>query len=148
VNGVRPARGSDGGSALIEFTLLATVLMVPFVYAVLCVFEVQRAAYALTAASREAGRAFVTAPDGVRADERARGAADLVLADHGVPSSTGVRIECSETPCLSPGARVTVVLTTSVRLPFVPAWGDGRAATVPVRARHTEVVDGFREARP
>ena len=37
--------GDESGSAIVEFVLLAVVLIVPFVYVLLCVFEVERAAF-------------------------------------------------------------------------------------------------------
>ena len=141
-------RSGDEGTAVVEFVLLAVVLLVPFLYAMLCVFEVQRAAYALTAASREAGRAMVTAPDGDSAHQRARGAADLVLEDHGVRSATSVDVDCASDPCLTPGSRVTVAMATSVRLPFLPHWRGGAPATIRVTTSHSEVVDAWREGRP
>jgi len=146
VTTVRPAH--DDGSATVEFVLLAVVLLVPFVYAVLCVFEVERAAYGLAAATREAGRAFVTAPDGAAAQERARAASALVLDDHGVVDPAPLRITCDASPCLTPGARVVVQVSMSVRLPLIPHLGTREPASVRVSATHVEVVDAFREARP
>lgn len=50
-------RARERGNALVEFTWLAVLLMIPLVYLMLTVFQVQKAAYAMEAASREAGRA-------------------------------------------------------------------------------------------
>ena len=143
----RDGRAEDDGTAVVEFVLLAVVLLVPFVYAVLCVFAVERAAFTLTSASRDAGRAFVTADDGATARDRADDAVRVALADHAVGSSVTTRVRCSADPCLTPGARVTVELTTSVVLPLVPHWGGGAPASVAVRARHVEVVDDYRAER-
>ena len=55
-------RGEEQGSALVEFTWLAILLMVPLLYIVLTVFEVQRAAFGVSTAARAAGRAFTQAP--------------------------------------------------------------------------------------
>lgn len=143
----RAAR-DDGGSVVVEVVLLAVVVMVPLAYGVLALFEVQRAAFAVSSAAREAGRAFVTAPSGAAASRRAEAAADLALADHGVPGATRVRVRCAASPCLTPGARVTVVVRARVRLPFVPRIAGAAPATVAVRARHVVVVDEFVERRP
>nr|MBA2738363.1 hypothetical protein [Nocardioidaceae bacterium] len=59
---MRRAR-SERGSALVEFTWLCLLLLVPMVYLLLAAMDVQRASYAATAASRAAGRAYVLAPD-------------------------------------------------------------------------------------
>jgi Flp pilus assembly protein TadG len=49
-------RRSERGSALVEVTWLPILLLVPLLYVVLAVFEVQRAAFAVNAATRAAGR--------------------------------------------------------------------------------------------
>ena len=140
-------RRDDDGSAIVEFTFLAVLFMVPLLYLLLTVFQVQRAAYAVTAATREAGRAFVTAPsDGVGLD-RAYAAAGVSLADHDLTlDASAMTIDCTAgASCLSPGSSVTVTMEVEVPLPFVPALWDGSfAAAVPVRATHVQVVDTYR----
>jgi hypothetical protein len=142
--------GGERGSAMVEFCSLALLLMVPLVYAVLVVFRVQAGAYGVTAAAREAGRAFVTASDPELAERRARGAAAIVAADQGlVLAPEAVSISCSTQPCLAPNSRVEVKIDTAVRLPFLPAVFAGRElASVALHARHTEVVDLYRTAGP
>nr|MBA2464590.1 hypothetical protein [Nocardioidaceae bacterium] len=60
---MRGRHRDESGSALVEVTWLAILLLVPLVYVVLGVFEVQRASFGSTSAARAAGRAFVLAPD-------------------------------------------------------------------------------------
>ena len=72
---LRRTDAAEAGTAIVEFVLLAVLLMVPMVYIVLVAFRLQSTAYALAAATREAGRAFVTAPDTELAQERAVAAA-------------------------------------------------------------------------
>jgi Flp pilus assembly protein TadG len=140
--------GGERGSAVVEFCALALLLMVPLVYAVLAVFRVQAGAYGVTAAAREAGRAFVTANDPELAERRARAAAAIVAADQGLMlQPDAVSISCSTQPCLAPNSRVVVKIDTAVRLPFMPAVFAGRElASVALHARHTEVVDRYRTA--
>ena len=130
----------DGGSAIVEFVLLGVLLLVPLCYLLLAVFELQRAAYAATTATREAGRAFVTAPDVDQAYARADAAARIALADQGLAGAdTHLRVECAEAAgCLDPGAVVWVSAEITVALPLAPA------SQVTVRARHAEPVDSFR----
>ena len=52
----------DEGNAIVEFVVLAMLLMLPLVYVLLAVFRVQTASYALSSAALEAGRVFATAP--------------------------------------------------------------------------------------
>lgn len=134
----------DDGSAMVEFTWLALLLLVPLVYVVLAVFEVQRTAYAVTNAAREAGRVFVTAPSVTQAYARADVAVQLAMTDQGAPLDT-VRstIICGSDPCLTPGGRVTVVVQAEVPLPFVPDLFGRSVASVSVDARHDATVDRY-----
>lgn len=137
----------ERGNALVEFSWLAIVLMVPLVYLVLTIFQVQRAAYAVTAASREAGRAYVTTKAGGDPDARALAAARLAAADQGITLSPGeVRVSCTGRPCVRPGGTVRVRVDTRVPLPYLPKVLFGHApASIAVHARHVEVVDTYRD---
>lgn len=150
--GAGPGRrigGEDEGNAIVEFVYLAVLLMVPLVYVLLTVFQVQRAAFAASSAAREAGRVFVTADDAAGGEERATLAARIVLRDSGLALRPGdLRISCSSTPCLEPGSRVEVVVTHGVSLPLMPeVFGDRGPASVTVSSRHLEVVDRYRAVR-
>ena len=136
----------DSGSAIVEFTFLCVLFMVPLVYLLLTVFQVQRAAYAVTTATREAARAFVMAPSDDVGEDRAYAAAAISLADHDLElDARAMDVQCSGVTCLTPGAQVTIAMEIDVPLPFVPALWDGSfAAAVPVRASHIQVVDSYR----
>jgi Flp pilus assembly protein TadG len=110
------------GTALVEFTWLAILLLVPLVYIVLSVFEVQRGAYAVSTASRSAARAFSLAPSEAEGQARARAAVRSALDDQGLAGQR-FDLEFSCHPggaCLQPGSTVTVYLRTSVNLPLLP----------------------------
>lgn len=135
----------EAGNAIVEFVYLAVLLMLPLVYILLTVFRVQAASYAVSSASREAGRVYATAEALDDAGPRAFAAASLVMSDSDLPLRTDqMEITCSSTPCLVPGSRVNVVLTYQVSLPLVPRFFSDRApATVRVTSRHLEVVDRY-----
>ncbi len=139
----------DGGTAVVEVTWLAILLMVPLVYVVLAVYDTQRHAFAVTAAARAAGRAFVLAPDVAAAQARARAAAALALSDQRVDAGS-VRLDLTCRPtgdCLSPGSVVVVDVRTQVRLPLLPpVLGDG-APSIRVDATHLVPYGTFREDR-
>ena len=139
----------DAGAATVEFVLLVIALLIPLTYVVLTVLTVQRSAFGVTQAAREAARGFVTTPDGADPERRARTAAALALSDQGLDSAA-VRItfQCSATPCLSPSAELTVRVDAQVALPWVPDIFGQLAASVPVSAAHTEVVDPYTPTRP
>ena len=56
-------RREEEGNAIVEFCWLAILLLIPLLWIVLSVFEVQRGAFATSSAARAAARAYVLAPD-------------------------------------------------------------------------------------
>ncbi len=135
----------DEGSASLEFVVLGVLLLVPLAYIMITVFAVQNGAYGVSAASREAGRAFVQSPVGADAGERAYAAARIALQDHGIVLGRDqLTISCSADPCLTPGAVVTVQVDVVVGLPWVPEVFGEVPASVAVHGQHTAVVDRFR----
>lgn len=148
---VRPwPRGPrESGSAVVEFVFLAVVLMVPLIYLVMMLGRLQAGAYAATAAAREAGRAFVTAPSPAAAEPRARAAAGIAFADQGFGAEGRLVLRCDGAPCLRPEGRVEAVAEVTVPLPLVPSFArDLIPLEVPLRASHTAVVDRFRGGSP
>lgn len=134
----------DAGNALVEFTYLAVLLMVPLVYVLLTVFQVQRAAFGVTEAARQAGRAYARADTVDQGTSRAAAAIRLVLADQGLRDAPPATFRCLGGPCLDPGTRVRTTLTYRVQLPLLGrVLGDG-GGTIPVTATHTEYVDRYR----
>ena len=133
----------DEGSALVEFTFLAVLLMVPLVYVMLAAFQVQSAAFGVTEAARSAGRAFVLSDDAATARGRAAAAATLALRDQGVEGAAPPAVRCSAGCAMSPGERVTVTVTHVVQLPLLGAVFAGDRAGVRVSGSHTSVVDRF-----
>lgn len=136
---------ADDGRAIVEFVFLGVLLLVPLIYLVLTLGQVQAAAYAATTAAREAGRAFTTAPVEAQGMPRAQAAARVSFDDFGfVPEATSVDIGCDGSPCLRPDAHVSVTATVRVRFPYVPAFlGDALPAVMPVSATHVATVDRF-----
>lgn len=138
-------RRGDEGTALVEFTWLALLLMVPVVYVLLAAFSVQRAAFAVTEGARQAGRAYVVADDPVTGRERAVRAAGLALADQGLPP--GPAPEVDDPTGLAPGGAVRVTVRASVRLPVLALLlPDDMTPQIAVSATHVEVVDAFQAA--
>ena len=144
-------RRDERGSALVEVTWLSILLLVPLVYVVLAVFQVQRAAFGVNAGTRAAGRAYTLAPSEAEAAARARAAASVALEDQGAsPSSATTSISCTPDPgnCLSPGSVIHVRTTYPVPLPLMPdAWG-GNTPTIRVESTHSVPYGSFREDRP
>ena len=139
----------DEGAAMVEFIVLAVTLAVPLCYLILAVFDVQRAAFGASAATREAARVFVRAPSTAEGEQRAQAAAGITLADHGVTLEPGdLTISCSTSPCLTPGATVRFSYRTTVKLPLLPGLASADLASIPITASHTQIVDEYSEVRP
>ncbi len=139
---------SDHGTALIEFVWLAIVLLVPMVYILIAVFDLQRAAYGVSAASKSAARAFLLAPDEASARHRAEEAASLALEDQNVRAGA-VSIVCtpSQSLCLTPGSSVRVVVRVTQKLPLTPTFLGDQIAAITVDSTHVEPYSRYRMAR-
>lgn len=132
---------------MVEFIVLAVVLLIPLVYLVMFMGRLQAGTYAVSAASREAGRAYVTSPAAADAEGRARAAASLAFDDQGFGSTGTLSVDCDGSPCLRPEGRVSTTARVVVPLPLIPAFA--RAVVplqVPVSATHVSTVDRFRAA--
>jgi Flp pilus assembly pilin Flp len=140
---VRRDREQDEGAALIEFVVLAVMVMVPLGYAVAVIVKVHASTFGAVTAAREAGRAYVTSENPSQAAARARAAARLALSDQGAEAPQVV-VHCLDGGCLSPGSRVRVEVTTRVAIPFVPTRGGSNGGTIPVTAVNESVVDSYR----
>ena len=141
---------NERGTALIEFIWLGLLLLVPLVYILLAAFDVQRASYGASAASRAAGRAFALAPDQTSAFARAEAAARVALVDQGIDvERSALTVSCSPDPdrCLSPGSVITVSVTVQQPLPIAPAVFGSAAPTIRVASTHVEPYGTFREDR-
>ncbi len=145
----RRCEGGDDGAALVEFIVLAVSLAVPLAYLLLAVFDVQRAAYGASSATREAARVFVLSSSTAEAERNAQAAAEVALSDHGLSLSDGeFTISCSASPCLTPGGTVRISFRTEVALPMVPTFADRGLVSMPVAASHTQTVDVYSDFRP
>lgn len=135
----------ERGSAVVEFVVLAVLMLIPLIYLVMMLARVQAGSYAVSQAAREAGRAYVTASAGEVAVGRAQAAARLAFLDHSFEEAGRLSITCDGTPCLRPDGQVETTATVRVPLPLVPAFvRDVVPLSVPVRASHLSTVDRFR----
>jgi Flp pilus assembly protein TadG len=146
--------GADDGNAVLEFIVLCVFLMVPLVYIMLAVLQVQGSAYGITEATREAGRAFVEADSTADAYLQACTAATVAMSNQ-LPDTfdcqSELKITClSDDGCastLSPGDTVRVEIDLAVGLPMLPTSVFGAPTTVALHSVHDEVVDSFRARR-
>ena len=144
----RRERTGDAGSGTVEFVWLAVLLLVPAVYILIAVFDVQRAAYGASAASKAAARAFLLAPDIAAAHRGAEQAARLALADQDVEGAS-ITIVCTPRPddCLTTGSSVRVIVRATKPLPMTPSALGDQIAAVTVDSTHVEPYGAYRADR-
>lgn len=135
--GTDTATGEDG-SALVEFLALVVLLLVPMLYLVLTLSQIQAAAFAVEGAARDGARAAARTPEHTTAAERARTLTTLAVLDQGLdPRAASATVICDPRGCGVPRTPVTVEVRVDVCLPFVP----GGRTDVPVSARHSMLVE-------
>jgi hypothetical protein len=148
-------RAGERGAAVVELLVVFLTLLVPLVYVMVVMADVQRALLATSAAAREAGRVYVTGSDGEDAERRAGLAYREVLATYGVGAGdprAGMRLEVgcpagAGSGCaggFGPGAEVQVVVTYRVPVARLPFLGAVAGPGLTVGATHHTRVDRYR----
>lgn len=141
-------RGADDrGSASVELAWLVIILIVPLLWIVVSVFEVQQGAFAVSAAARAAGRAYALAPTDGEGSARAEQVARQALADQGLEDAPlTVTVTCTPYPndCHSGGSVITVRVASRVDLMLPDFFGGGRPSFA-LDATHTVPIGQYQE---
>jgi hypothetical protein len=148
-------QGAERGAAVVELLVVFLTLVVPLVYAMVVMADVQRALLATSSAAREAGRVYVTAPDGRAAQRRAQAAYREVLGAYGIGArdpGAGMRLRAgcpaaAGPGCaggFGPGAEVRVEVTYRVPVARLPFLGAVAGPGVTVGATQHTRVDRYR----
>lgn len=144
----RTRQRDERGSALIELTWLGILLLIPMLWIVMTVFEVQRGAFGVSAAARAAGRAYALAPSDAEGQRRAEQVARRALSDQGLDGAPlDVRVTCTPYPanCHTGTSVITVRIASRVDLPLVPQILGRQAPSFALDASHTVPVGQFQE---
>jgi hypothetical protein len=135
----------DQGSAVVELVWLGMLLLLPLLWIVLSVFEVQRGAFAVTSAARSAARAYALADSDAVGKAQARAAIRQALDDQdGQDREFRLTVSCAG-PCHQAGSVVTVRVWHGVDLPLLPAVLGGDAPSFRLDATHTVPIGQFRD---
>lgn len=138
-----PSSGEDG-SSIVEFVMLATLLLIPIIYFVLGLSAVQGAAYAATGAADQAAKMYVSAqPGDPEADTRSEAAVLAALQDFSIdPDRAEVARSCPRGGCTADGDLVAFTVEIQVPVPLVPGLGDWRPTLVSVSSTSAQVQGG------
>lgn len=142
--GMRPNQSeNDDGSAVLEFTFLGLLLLVPVVYLVLTIGALQGASFAVVGAADQAAKVFIESDSPEQGNARAQQAVLLAVRDFGFPDdAVSMDISCSGT-CLEPGSSVTVSVRLEVPLPLIPTMPGLNTSAATVDSSATQLVERF-----
>jgi hypothetical protein len=140
---------------VVELLVVFLTLLVPLVYAMVVMADVQRALLATSSAAREAGRLYVTGSDRREAERRAELGYREVLDSYGIRGGdprAGMRLRAGCPPgsgpgCaggFGPGAEVRVEVTYRVPVARLPFLGAVAGPGITIGATHHTRVDRFR----
>lgn len=136
----------ERGNAIVEFCFLSILFLVPLVYIMLGVFNVQRAMYATSAAARDASRAYTLAANTGQAEAAARQAFQLAFEDQQLDGVGTLNMSCepSNADCLQPGSVAVANVEAQVPLPFTGMLG-GYAPSIRVATVHRTPYGEYRQ---
>lgn len=131
---------NEEGSAIIEFLGLAVLLLIPAVWFLLAVAQIQAALYAATGAADQAARIYVAseaAPE--LAAQHSQHAVHTTLTDYSIdPTQAQITRSCT-TDCFSPGDMVRYQVEIRVPVPLVPEFGGWEHSLVTVTASSSAI---------
>ncbi|MFJ3956461.1 hypothetical protein [Arthrobacter sp. NPDC090010] len=114
------------------------MLLVPLLYFIITITQIQGASYAAAGAADQAAKVFVRATTERDAYEAMEQAIGLTLSDHGLPREAAVfTVMCEPEECHLSGTAVTVEIRVDVPLPFTPAGLGLDAAHLVARSTQT-----------
>ncbi len=132
---------------MVEFVFLGVLVTLPIFYLVVLLARLHAGAYAVSLATREAGRTFVTAPTGASAPARAQSAARIAFEDQGFGGEGSVAVACAASPCLTRDAEIRTEGRLAVELPFIPDFlADAVPSSITLTSTHVESVDRYGDA--
>ncbi|QUW18913.1 hypothetical protein [Agrococcus sp. Marseille-Q4369] len=138
---------SEEGSASIEFLTVGLILLVPLVYLVLALGQIQHAVLGIEGGARHAARAIAQADSHEQGLAAADRAIRVAMADAGLePEAVRVEVVCTpaQDACDTRRGTVSVRLDATVPLPLAPPGLDlGAGVGVPVSALASQPVSAF-----
>ena len=135
---------SDEGSATVEFIGLSIILLIPAIYLLLTISQLQAAGYAAVAAADQAAKTVGFSEDAAQAETRAVRTVQLTAADFQLdPQATSTTIHCSNSECTDPGTQIQVHVSIDVVLPLVPTFLGNPTRIATMHATGYHVIGDF-----
>lgn len=134
----------EEGSAIVEFIFLSVLLMIPVVYLVLTLGQLQGGAYAVVGAADQAAKVYVGNGDESGSQQAAEQAVILAVEDMGFAAADAqLQITCAG-DCSAPGSVIHATVRLRVPLPIVSALPGVRLDAAIVEASATQKVGRYR----
>ncbi len=141
----------ERGSASLEFLTVGLLMLVPLIYVVVALGQIQHQALGAEAAARHVARAISLSTDAASARSSASDVLSAVMREYDLDASTtALSISCvpASGSCPTAGATVRVSVATRVSLPLAPpVLGLDQVASVPVEASAVQRVSRFWSGR-
>lgn len=130
---------ADEGTALIEFIFGSVVLLIPLLYLLVSLAQVQAGAYAAQSTAIDAAHSAARYP--ATAQKTAHDIAALHFADHGLERADWrIDLSCFG-DCSTAGTPVTATVVARIPVLGFPAvLGETRLPAITVRSSHTDLV--------
>lgn len=137
----------ERGSASLEFLTVGLLMLVPLIYVVVALGQIQHQALGAEAAARHVARAISLSTDAASAGSSASEVLSAVMAEYDLDAAaTSLSISCvpASASCPTAGATVRVSVATRVSLPLAPpVLGLDQIASVPVEASAVQRMSRF-----
>lgn len=137
----------DDGSASLEFLTVGLLMLVPLIYVVVALGQIQHQALGAEAAARHVARAISLSSDAASAGSSASEVLSAVMAAYDLDASaTSLSISCvpASASCPTAEATVRVSVATRVSLPLAPpVLRLDQIASVPVEASAVQRMSRF-----
>ena len=128
---------------MIETMLLGLLLLLPLLWVLGVLADLQRGALASAAAAREAGFEAARSDDVADADRAVRDAVHQAFVDHGLPPNAA-KVDWSSDPGLPRGGRVEIRISYPVTVMQAPFLGRVAGPSIWVDASHVATIDPYR----
>lgn len=130
---------NERGSATVEFIGLSIILLIPAIYLLVTISQLQAAGYAAVAASDQAAKTIAHTTSDTHAEQLAINTVHLTAENYQLdPATTETTIHCTNTPCHTAGTQITVHVSINVPLPLIPTFfgNQTRIATMDATGYH------------